>query len=117
MENPNFIFSMVNIASGLVFILLSIPLITRKIPMNRLYGFRIQKALTSDENWYKINQYGGKQLLYWSILMVAIGVVCFLFPAEVQKNGMSPGLRAVAPMVVCVTVAIVKTVLYSKTLE
>lgn len=117
MNNPNFIFSVTNIAVGLVFILLSIPLIANKIPMNRLYGFRIQKALTCDENWYKINQYGGQQLLFWSIVMVGIGVVGLLFPVEVQKNEIANGFRAVVPPVVCITVAIVKTVLYSKTLE
>ncbi len=116
MKNLNFIFGIVNISSGLVFIFLSIPLIAKKIPMNNLYGFRIKKALTSDDNWYKINKYGGKQLLYWSIVMVAIGVACFVFPVEVQKNEVANGLRAVAPMLVCITMAIVKTILYSKTL-
>ena len=85
--------------------------------MNSLYGFRIKKALTSDDNWYKINKYGGRQLFFWSIVMVAIGVACFVLPVEVQENEMANGLRVVAPMVVCITMAIVKTVMYSKTLE
>lgn len=116
MKNPNTIFAIINISIGLLFILLSIPLIANKIPMNKLYGFRIQKSFTSDENWYKINNYGGKQLLYWSILMVAVGVICFLFPAEEQETEMLNALQAVGPMIVCITVAIIKTIFYSKTL-
>ena len=117
MENANFIFSIVNISSGFIFILLSIPLVANKIPMNKLYGFRIQKAFTSDENWYKINNYGGKQLLYWSILMVAVGVFCFVFPVKEQQTEIVTALRAAVPTIVCITVAIVKTIIYSKTLK
>ena len=29
--------------------------------MNHLYGIRIKKSFESEDSWYKINEYGGKQ--------------------------------------------------------
>ncbi|MHC1724416.1 MAG: SdpI family protein [Syntrophobacteraceae bacterium] len=60
---------------GLLTALLSIPLILRKIPMNHLYGIRIQKAFVSQRNWYEINAYGGKLLLVFGFFLLACGRV------------------------------------------
>ncbi len=49
-----------NISIAVLIILLSIPLVRRKVGMNKLYGIKIKKAFESEENWYKINAYGGK---------------------------------------------------------
>jgi len=54
---------------GLVLIILSIPLVARKVPMNRVYGVRIPKAFASERNWYDINEYGGKLLLGYGLLL------------------------------------------------
>ena len=40
---------------GILFIVISLPLLLGAIPMNRFYGFRISKAFASDANWYAIN--------------------------------------------------------------
>ena len=47
----------VHLAMGLVSSLLSIPLILRKVPMNRAYGFRLKKAFVSENNWYALNRH------------------------------------------------------------
>jgi hypothetical protein len=60
---------------GLLLILLSIPLVLRKIPMNRAYGVRIPKAFTSDEHWYEINAYGGRLLVAFGLFLVLFGVL------------------------------------------
>ena len=57
---PNVIFGLLDIVSGVLIIGISIPLVKRKIKMNRFYGFRIRKAFESDEIWYDLNAYGGK---------------------------------------------------------
>ena len=116
MQDTNIIFGITNIASGILFILISIPLVMKKIPMNRLYGFRIQKAFSSDDNWYNINQYGGRQMILWSMPLIVIGLSYFIFPIQENPNEMMNALYAVGPMVICVTVAIVKTMIYSKSL-
>ena len=58
---------------GLLTTLLSIPLILKKIPMNRVYGIRVRKAFASQRNWYEINAYGGKLLFAFGILLLAYG--------------------------------------------
>lgn len=42
--------------------LLSLPLIFRKVPMNHFNGIRLRASFESEERWYDINAYGGRQL-------------------------------------------------------
>lgn len=73
------ILGLVDIALGLLFIAISVPLMLNKIPPNSLYGIRIPQAFRSDEDWYDINAYGGRQFVLWSLLTVLLGIVmCFL---------------------------------------
>jgi len=60
---------------GLVTALAAIPLIMRKVPMNRMYGIRIRKAFISNSNWYALNEYGGKLLLIFGVFLTAFGVL------------------------------------------
>jgi len=117
MQASNVLFGIINISCGIVFILLSIPLVAKKIPMNGLYGFRISKSFTSDENWYKINAYGGKQLIRWSSLLICIGILYFIFPIRNPQNDALGSVFATAPIIICTTVAIVKTFIFSKGLS
>lgn len=116
MQNPSIIYGIVNVSSGILFILLSIPLVAKKIPMNKFYGFRIPKSFTSNENWFKINSYGGKQLISWSILLIIMGIFHFSFPVQENQNETVNAFRAVGPLVVCAIVPIVKTILFSREL-
>ena len=70
------------LGSGLVIFLLSLPLVYRKVPMNALYGVRIPPAFESEQRWYDINAYGGRQLARWSWLITAVGVAGFFVPPE-----------------------------------
>lgn len=67
---------------GALFIGLARPLIKGTVPMNNLYGVRFKKSFESDELWYQINHYGGKQLLQGGIILVALGVLAFFVPAS-----------------------------------
>lgn len=102
-----------NISVGIMFALISIPLIQRKVSMNKVYGVRIKKAFESDENWYKINAYGGKQLLLWSLPLVLIGIATFFLPLE--GNGAMITAIAFAPLIILIP-AIVAIMMYSKRL-
>jgi len=75
-----------NVFIGFLIILLCIPLVKRKIRMNRWYGMRIPKSFKSEENWYKINEYGGKIFIYWSIPIVLIGIVSLFLPPLGEKG-------------------------------
>lgn len=116
MQTPDMIFGTLNIVCGLMFILIGIPLATRKVPMNRYYGFRFPKAFISDKNWYAINQFGGKQLLRWSVFLILIGILYFIFPIAEPRNEIAITVAAVAPIVVCSAAAIFKTLIYARSL-
>lgn len=73
---------------GLLIFILSLPLIYRKIPMNSLYGFRIKAAFESEQRWYDINAYAGRQMAIWSLLIIIVGVIGFFVPNEHEKTYM-----------------------------
>ena len=76
----NIVLGISNLSLGLLLIVLSIPLIKRKVKMNHFYGVRIAKAFESEENWYQINAYGGRRLVAWSVVLAVIGVITFFLP-------------------------------------
>lgn len=63
------------LATGLLLIVVAIPLILGKVPMNRWYGIRIPKAFESEHNWYEINRYGGKWLVAAGGIVALLGAV------------------------------------------
>ena len=74
--STNVLYGIFNLSMGILIILFSIPLIMRKIKMNSIYGVRIPQSFKSEENWYRINAYGGKQMILWSLPMILIGILC-----------------------------------------
>ena len=62
---------------GIITFCVCLPLIYRKVPMNRFYGIRIPQSFVSAERWYDINAYGGRLLVRWSCLIMAIGLAGF----------------------------------------
>ncbi|MEW6352325.1 MAG: SdpI family protein [Thermodesulfobacteriota bacterium] len=95
------------IGIGILVVLVSVPLILRKIKMNGVYGFRIGKAFESDENWYTINEFGGKALALWGVAIIVAGIVASLLePASV--------LTFFNVCMLSVAIPIVATALYAK---
>jgi hypothetical protein len=45
---------------GVAMMATSVPLMLRRVPMNRWYGVRTRKAYASEEAWYEINAFGGR---------------------------------------------------------
>lgn len=46
--------------------------------MNRLYGLRFKRLLSSEEAWYDHNRYGGRVLILASVPVAALGVSALL---------------------------------------
>ncbi len=113
---PNIVFGLINIGSALLIILVCIPLIKRRIKMNRLYGVRIKKSFESEENWYAINAYGGKQFAIWSLLMIPAGLACFLIPVNDPNQGWLPLVMGTGPITVCILIVMIKIMAYAKKL-
>ena len=85
------------------------PLVMNKIKMNSFYGVRIPKAFESDENWYKINAYGGKELIIWSIPILLSGIICLFIPNEYLNNELlrtilNPGLIILGSIIVLIKI-------------
>ena len=82
MDTMAIILGISTICMAVAFILLSIPLLKRQLPMNRWYGARFRKSFESEENWYRINAYSAKLLILWSIPLLLLGVVTLFLPLE-----------------------------------
>jgi SdpI/YfhL protein family len=78
--HDQFLIAAVILCAGIVTFCVCLPLIYRKVPMNRFYGIRIPQSFVSIERWYDINAYGGRILARWSCLIVVTGVAGFLVP-------------------------------------
>lgn len=107
------IIALLILSSGVLFFLISLPLVYRKVPMNYLYGFRLRAAFESDQRWYDVNAYGGRQTAAWSWLIIAFGMAGFFVPGRDI-----PVYTKVSPIVVVLAVAIpvIRVVLWSRRL-
>ncbi len=56
---------------GVVIALVSLPLVLRRVPMNKVYGVRLRRSFSSERNWYEINAYGGRLLVGFGLFLVA----------------------------------------------
>ncbi len=104
MDTVNIIIAASNIFTGLLVIGLSIPLLLGNVKMNKWYGMRFPKAYESEENWYRINKYGAKHVMIWSIPVIATGIISLFidFGPSGSENvvlllsfGMAPGLLVI----------------------
>jgi len=80
MEAVNVIISICNIFAGILTIGLCIPMMKGKVKMNPWYGARFRKSYESEEAWYKINAYCGRRMVYWSIVLILIGILALFIP-------------------------------------
>lgn len=56
------VYSLLFAMTGILFIGLSIPLIQKRVPPNRYYGFRTAKSLSEPKIWYEVNRIQGIDL-------------------------------------------------------
>lgn len=59
-------------AIGPVLVLVSIPLMLRWVPPNRVYGFRIPATLRNKSVWYDANALGGRHFFLLGLLLVGL---------------------------------------------
>ena len=81
MEELNLILGLSTVSIGIFFIILDDFTTARvaQIGMNHYYNMRIRKAFESKENWYKINCFGARQWIIFSVLMIHIRVISFFY--------------------------------------
>jgi hypothetical protein len=115
MNIDNITLGSVNLGFAILIIAISIPLVKRKIKMNPWYGVRIPKSFESEENWYKINAYGGKRMIVWALLPAVVGIVAFFLPLDSDAGGtpLLAVLLAFVPLIAIIP-AIIEIVIFSR---
>lgn len=98
--------------AGLVTFAVCLPLIRRKVRMNRWYGIRIRQAFVSDARWYEINEYGARLQARWSWLITVAGFIGFVVPPDLFPDYL---LVAVGIVVVSVFVPHIQTLRWART--
>ena len=68
--------------SGIIMAVVSVPLVRGKVPPNAVYGVRTKFAFASEENWYKLNKFGGKVFLGVAVIMTLMGVIGLFLPNQ-----------------------------------
>jgi len=86
MDHESFVLGLTNVFVGILVIALCLPLLKNKIGMNYFYGIRFRKSFESDENWYKINQFGARRMTFWSVVIIFIGILAFIIPVDARKS-------------------------------
>jgi hypothetical protein len=97
--------------TGLVTMVLCLPLINRQVPRNDLYGIRIAAAFESDQRWYDINAYGGRLMAKWSSLIVAAGICGFFLP---QGHVSTYATASLLVTLLAILVPVIKVYLWSR---
>jgi len=68
--------------SGMIEIILGIPLLFEKIKPNKLYGFRVKKTLSDENIWYKSNRYVGRDFIITGIILVMSSLYLLIFQMD-----------------------------------
>ena len=110
------ILALTNICCAVVFIGLSLPLYYGKVKMNRWYGVRVRKAFASEDNWYKINRYGAKRLMVWSVPLLVIGIACFFVPFGEGDDANAPLIISFAHAPLISLVPVLEVLIYARKL-
>jgi hypothetical protein len=63
---------------GLVMVILSVPLIRRRIKPNFFYGYRMPITLGNPDIWYNVNAYFGRLLAVTGIAVALLAVILYV---------------------------------------
>ena len=72
----------VDAISGVLAILLALPLLRGKVKRNPFYGVRFPAAFRSEDAWLEINRFGARRLIAWSIPLILLGLAAPVLPRE-----------------------------------
>ena len=89
--------------------LVSIPLIMRIVPPNRIYGFRTRRTLANESTWFRANAFAG-----WALFIAAIASAVLLMtvhPAFAVHAGFAT-VMFVGPLLI----AVIASFLYLRTI-
>lgn len=65
---------------GILFILISLPMLYGRIPPNPIYGFRVPKTLKNPEVWYPVNAHFARRMVWIGIIIFISAIGLALIP-------------------------------------
>jgi uncharacterized membrane protein len=102
------------LASDLLFILIAIPFILRRVPPNRVYGFRTGTTLADENIWYESNAFFGRNFVISSIISGVAVYLLYIYHGLPPEYFMKAGLFClIAPPLI----VIILTLRYSRSLN
>lgn len=86
---------------ALLFTVLAVPLILRKVPRNIVYGFRTRKTLSDDFIWYEANAHFGRGLFAAGVATAIAATILYWIqgPSPEFFLNASIGVLVVPPLV------------------
>ncbi len=103
----------VYIGSGLLLILVSLPLLWEKVPPNPLYGFRVRATLENPAIWYPASKFAAKRLI-WTGAVVAVAALTLYSIPGLSLDAYALGCLAV--LMVALTFTLVQSLRHLRTL-
>jgi uncharacterized membrane protein len=96
------------LACNVLFALVALPLVFRKVPRNGFYGYRTRATLSQDFVWYEANAYFGRSLLVASVVGCVAAVYLY------RSGAFEPGTYLKVSLAVLVAPALVAALLTSR---
>lgn len=107
MAEGAFFVGLSDLLTGVLFAVLAIPLMLRKVARNRWYGVRIPKAFVSEANWYAINAVGGRWMAVAGGVLALVGGCVLLWPPATVTGVLFASLAPV-PLVLFTLVPVLR---------
>lgn len=105
---------MLYLFSGILLILISIPLLLEKVKPNPIYGFRVRATLDDPGTWYAVNKFFGKRLLVVGAV-VSIDAAALYFVPRISVDGYALAMLAI--FVIAFSIAMFQSWKYMKSFQ
>ncbi len=110
MDITGLVIGLFNVSMGVLIVAVAYPLAKGKVSMNHWYGVRVRQSFESEEKWYRINRYGGRQLMIWGAIIAALGAAAMFIDLGSRMELMV--IFLFAPLLVLIPAA--RSVLYAR---
>lgn len=102
------------VGSGVLLVGLAVPLIARRVPPNRFYGFRVPETLQDTAVWYSVNAFAGAALLVAGVVVVATALLARRWSAVLTSTRYT--LVCSGALLISVVLAMTASLFYLNTL-
>ncbi len=90
------------IFASVLLMVISIPLMQRRIKPNVWYGFRTPKTLRNSELWYDVNAYSGRGLFISGLVTIAAAIVLYPLKLSIDAYATLCAILMSIPLVVSI---------------